>query len=343
MNFAKTGRVTSLAAVSVAAQLALFGLGGVTSASAAAKVPAKTIGVWQSQASGGGEAQTLAAVKAAAKTAGWKLVVTDSNGDPSLMGTTMHSLIAQHVNAIICIYINTGLIAPELAQAKAADIPVISAGFQGTPSKLLTAEYAPSQELEAKLLVARMHANLPHGGTVAPITVSGYYGLNLQTSVLQNEAPKFHFKVLQPVDVPIDNLFAGTTSAGVTVLNGNPKLAALYSELDVDTQNLVPALKQTNRSVPIYGFGAIPGAMPYIREGKAVVVTSDNGESGYLAVNSLLGYWIDKTPIPKTTPTEYAFKYEVVTKANAPSGDTVYPQAQFAKPFLAAWKKKYGI
>jgi ABC-type sugar transport system substrate-binding protein len=340
LRLARTRRIATVAAVGVSAQLALCGL-GVSAASA--KVPTETIGIWQSQASGGGEAQTLAAVEAAAKQVGWKTVITDSNGTPSLMGTTMHSLIAQHVSAIICIYINTALVAPELAQAKAANIPVISAGFQGTPSKLLTAEYAPSQGDEAQLLVARMHKDLPKGGTVAPITVSGYYGLDRQTAVLKAEASKYRFKVLQPVDVPIDNLFAGTTSAGVTVLNGNPKLAALYSELAVDTQNLIPALKQTNRSVPIYGFGAIPGSMPYIRQGKAIVVTSDNGESGYVAMNSLLGYFVNKTPIPKTTPSAYAFKYEVVTKANAPSGNTVYPQAQFAKPFLAAWKKKYGI
>jgi ABC-type sugar transport system substrate-binding protein len=317
--------------------------GTSSSSSGTGKVPTKTIGVWQSQASGAGEQQTLAAIKAAAKTVGWKLVITDSNGSPSAMSSTMESLINQHVDAILAVYINTGLTATQLATAKADHIPVISVGFQGTPSPNVTAEYAPDQAAMAKLLVARMHKDLPKGGTVAPISVTGYYGLDQQQSVLQKEGPGYGFKVLPVVDVPIDNLFAGTTAAGVNVLNGNPDLAALYSELDVDTQNLVPALAQTGRSVPIYGFGAIPEALKYVREGKATVVTGDNGESGYIAINSLLNYWVNKVPIPKTTPKAYAFKYQIVDKANAPSGSVVYPQSQFAAPFLALWKKKYGI
>jgi ABC-type sugar transport system substrate-binding protein len=307
------------------------------------QVPTKTIGVWQSQASGSGEQQTLAAIKAAAKAVGWKLVVTDSNGSPAAMSSTMNSLISQHVDAILAVYINTGLTATQLAQAKSDNIPVISVGFQGTPSPDVTAEYAPDQAAMAKLLLARMHHDLPKGGTVAPISVTGYYGLDQQQSVLQKEGPGFGFKVLPVTDVPIDNLFAGTTSAGVNVLNGNPDLAALYSELDVDTQNLVPALAQTGRSVPIYGFGAVPEALKYAREGKATIVTSDNGESGFIAINSLLDYWINKVAIPKTTPGAYAFKYSVISKANAPAGSVVYPQSTFGAPFLALWKKKYGI
>lgn len=314
-----------------------------SSSSGAKKVPTETIGVWQSMGSGAGLQQTLAAIKSAAAVAGWKLVITDSNGEPNLMGTTMQSLINQHVNAILAIYVDTGATASELAQAKAANIPVISCGFQGTPSPDLTAEYAPNQAAMAKVLVAKMHKDLPSGGIVAPISVSGYYGLDEETSALQKYGTADGFKPLQVLDVPVDNLFAGTTTAALNVLNGNPKLAAMYSELDVDVQNIEPALAQTGRSVPVYGFGAIPEALKYIREGKAVVVAADNAQSGYLAINALLGYFVNKTPIPKTTPSKYAFKYQIVDKADAPSGDIEFPQSAFAAPFLAAWKSEYGI
>jgi ribose transport system substrate-binding protein len=315
----------------------------VSSSSSSKKVPTETIGVWQSMGSGAGIAQTLAAVKSAAAVAGWKLVITDSNGEPNLMASTMSSLVDQHVNAIIAIYVDTGATASELAAAKAANIPVISAGFQATPSPDLTAEYAPNQGAMAKLLVARMHKDLPSGGVVAPISVSGYYGLDEETAALQKSGPADGFKPLQELDVPVDNLYAGTTTAALNVLNGNPKLAAFYSELDVDVQNIEPALAQTGRTVPVYGFGAIPEALKYIREGKAVVVAADNGESGFLAINALLAYFVNKTPIPKTTPSQYAFKYQIVDKANAPSGDIEFPQSAFAAPFLAAWKTAYGI
>jgi ABC-type sugar transport system substrate-binding protein len=346
MKFGRTQRLAALGAVVLTAALALSGCSAPSTPSTSstpAKIPTKTIGIWQSQADGTGEQETLAGIKEAAKVVGWKLVITDSNGDPAAMGTTMQSLISQHVDAILAVFINTGLVAPQLAQAKADNIPVISVGFAGTPAKNLTAEYAPDQSLLAKALLAQMHKDLPNGGSVAPITVTGYYGLDQQLAVLQKQGPALGFTSLQPVNVPIDNLFAGTTTAGVTVLNGNPKLAAIWAMLDVDTQNLVPSLKQTGRTVPIYGFADIPGALQYAREGKATLVGANSNAAGFIAFNSLLAYWIDKTPIPKTTPAQFAFQYKVVNKSNVPATGLIYPLASVAKPFLADWKKAYGI
>ncbi|MGN6326970.1 sugar ABC transporter substrate-binding protein [Pseudolysinimonas sp.] len=338
-------RLAALAAGVLVAALALTGCSTTASTTASAgKVPTKTIGVWQSQADGDGEKQTLAGIKKAAEAVGWKLVITDSAGSPQAMGTTMTSLINQRVDAILAVFINTGLIAPQLAQAKAAGIPVISVGFQGTPAKNLTAEYAAPQADLATALLDQMKKDLPDGGTVAPITVTGYYGLDQQLAVLKKDGPGAGFEPLEAVNVPIDNLFAGTTSAGVTVLNANPKLSAIWSMLDVDVQNLVPALQQTGRQVPIYGFGAIPGSLKYVRSGQAKVVTANSNQSGFIAIDSLLAYWIDKTPIPSTTPDKYKFQFEIVTKDNAPAdGQEVYPLDETAKPFLADWKKKYGI
>jgi ribose transport system substrate-binding protein len=340
-------RTGAIASVVLTAALVLSGCSSTDAgdtASADGSIPTKTIGVWQSQGDGDGEKQTLAAIQAAADAVGWKTVVTDSAGDPQAMASTMQSLITQKVDAILTVYVATGLIAPQLKAAADADIPVISVGYQGTPADNVTAEYAPDQGAQTSMLLERMGEDLPDGGVVAPLAVAGYYGIDQEIEVLNTEAADYNFEPLERVDVPVTDIFGGTTSAAVDVLNGNPDLAALFTTLDIGVQSAVPALTQTKRDVPIYGFGAIPGSLSFVRDGGVTLVTSDGAKAGFIAIDSLLGYWIDGTPIPETTPDEYAFNYTIVDKSNAPAdGTEVYPQDDFAKVFLDSWATKYGI
>ncbi|WP_158507125.1 sugar ABC transporter substrate-binding protein [Subtercola sp. Z020] len=346
MKLGPQRRIGAIASVIVAAALVLSGCSTASApeATSASGLPVKTIGVWQSQASGDGEKQTLSAIQAAADAVGWKTVVTDSNGDPKAMASTMQSLITQKVDAILTVYVATGLIAPQLKAAKAAGIPVISVGYQGTPTDDLTAEYAPDQAEQTTMLLKRMGEDLPNGGTVAPLAVAGYYGIDQEVDTLKSEAGTYKFTPLERVDVPVTDIFGGTTSAAVDVLNANPDLAALFTTLDIGAQSAVPALTQTGRDVPIYSFGAIPGSLAFVRTGEVTLVTSDGAKSGFIAVDALLDYWVNGTAIPKTTPTEDAFEYTIVDKTTAPAdGTEVYPEADFAKPFLDKWKTEYKI
>ncbi|MBU1587172.1 MAG: substrate-binding domain-containing protein [Actinobacteria bacterium] len=347
MKLGTMKRAGAVAAVIVSAALVLSGCSTTETPEAGSSngaVPTKTIGVWQSQGDGDGEVQTLAAIQEAADAVGWTTVVTDSAGDPQKMASTMQSLITQKVDAILTIYVATGLIAPQLQAAADAGIPVISVGYQGTPADNITAEYAPDQGAQTSMLLERMGADLPKGGTVAPLAVAGYYGIDQEVDVLNAEAADYNFTPLERVDVPVTDIFGGTTSAAIDVLNANPDLAALFTTLDIGVQSTVPALTQTNRDVPIYGFGAIPGSLSFVREGGVTLVTSDGAKAGFIAIDSLLAFWIDGTPIPETTPDEFAFQYSIVDKSNAPAeGTDVFPQSEFAKVFLDSWATKYGI
>jgi ribose transport system substrate-binding protein len=347
MKLGITKRTGAIAAVVLTAALVLSGCSTTEepeAATADGAIPTKTIGVWQSQGDGDGEKQTLAAIQEAADAVGWTTIVTDSAGDPQAMASTMQSLISQDVDAILTVYVATGLIAPQLKAAADADIPVISVGYQGTPADNVTAEYAPDQGAQTSMLLERMAADLPDGGVVAPLAVAGYYGIDQEVDVLKAEAADYGFDPLERVDVPVTDIFGGTTSAAVDILNGNPDLAVLFTTLDIGVQSTVPALTQTKRDVPIYGFGAIPGSLSFVREGGVTLVTSDGAKAGFIAVDSLLGYWINDTPIPETTPDEFAFEYSIVDKSNAPAeGTDVYPQDEFAKVFLDKWAADYGI
>lgn len=345
-SFTRGGVIASLV---VTAALVLSGCSGSdaatgSSTSGASGIPQKTIGVWQSQGDGDGEKQTLAAIQQAADTVGWTTVVTDSAGDPQKMASTMQSLITQRVDAILTNYVATGLIAPQLKAAAQAGIPVIAVGYAGVPSDDFAGMYYPDQAEQTTMLLDQMAKDLPEGGTVAPLAVAGYYGIDAEVDTLNEDGPGLGFQPLQRIDVPVTDIFGGTTSAAVDVLNANPDLAALFTALDIGVQSTVPALKQTGRDVPIYGFGAIPGALSFVRQGGVTLVTSDGAKSGFVAIDALLDYWVNGTEIPKTTPEEYAYQYTIVDQSNAPAeGTDVYPQDEFAQPFLDKWKSEYGI
>lgn len=340
MNRAVPLRSQVAAALVAVVALVLTACGSDTETSG--DVPAKTIGVWQSQASGDGQKQTLEAIRTAADAVGWKVVVTDSNGDPQAMQSTMQSLVAQRVDAVLAVYLNSGAVTQQLQAADDAGIPVISVGYQSTPSDDIAAEYAPDQAAQAEILLERMAEDLDDGAKIAPLAVSGYYGIDQELTVLAERAPELDLQALKPINVPITDIFGGTTKAGVDVLNANSDLAALFSAGDFGVQALVPSLEQTNRDVPIYSFGAIPAALTFAREGGVTIVTSDGAKAGFLAVDALLDHWINDAEIPKDAGDD-GFEYELVDETNAPEGDEVFPLEEFSQPFLDRWAEDYGI
>ncbi|MBU2668165.1 sugar ABC transporter substrate-binding protein [Actinoplanes bogorensis] len=308
------------------------------------KAPAKTLGIWQSQGDGEGQVETLAGIKAAADALGWKVVVTDSNGDQQAMQSTMQSLISQKVDAILTVFVASGLIAAQLAQAKAAGIPVLSVGYQGTPNPNITAEYAPDQAEEAKLLLERMGKDLGDKAKIAPIAVQGYYGIDQVMAALEAQKGQYGFNVLQTANAPVADIFNGQTKAASSFLNANPDLSAFYAALDIGPQAIAPALKQTGREVPIYSFGAISSALDAVRSGQAIVATSDGtAKAGFLAIDALLALWVSNTPIPTEIPADQALTYQIIDKTNAPAkGAAVYLLTEISKPFFDSWTTKYG-
>ncbi|GGM25785.1 sugar ABC transporter substrate-binding protein [Micromonospora yangpuensis] len=308
------------------------------------KAPEKTLGVWQSQGDGEGQVETLSGIKAGAEALGWKVIVTDSNGDQQAMQSTMQSLISQKVDAILTVFVASGLISGQLAQAKAAGIPVISVGYQGTPNPNITAEYAPDQAEEAKLLIERMGQDLDQGAKIAPIAVQGYYGIDQVLATLDQQKSQHGFNVLQTANAPVADVFNGQTKAALSFLNANPDLGAFYAALDIGPQAIVPALKQTDRKVPVYSFGAISSALEAVRSGQAIVATSDGTiKAGFLAIDALLALWTNDTPIPTDIPAEDALEYKIVDADNAPAkGSAVYPLADVTKEFTDRWASEYG-
>lgn len=301
----------------------------------------KKIGVMETVGAAEVQQRTLAAVNAAAKEFGWTTQVVDGEGDPQKMQQRLQALVDSKVDAIVLIFPVPAILSQQLAAAKAANIPVVSAGFVADETPLIQAQYVGDQKKMATLLTDRITKDFPDGGDFAIINLPGYVGVDARVNTFESMISS-NYKIVAKQDVPQSDLFGGTTKAAIDILNANPKLTAFFSCCDFGGQAIAPALKQTKRDVPVYSFYAIPSVLDLVRAGKVVVVESDEAKTGAMAIGGLAAHWAKGAALDAKTMLEtYPLRYEVVDKTNAPAaGKDVYPLDEAIAPMIADWKKQ---
>lgn len=317
-----------------------------TSGGGAEVLAGKTIGVMSTVGAAEVQQRTLATIQAGADAFGWTVTAVDGEGDPSKMQSRLQSLVDSKVDAIVLVFPVPGIIGKQLEAAKAAGIPVVSAGFVADETPLIAAQYVGDQVKMATMLTERIKQDNPNGGNFAIINLPGYVGVDARVNTFKDAVSSDpNFAIVAEKDVPQADLFAGTTKAGVDILNANPDLTAFFSCCDFGGQALAPALQQTKRDVPVYSFYAIPSVLDLVRAGKVTVVESDEAKTGAMAVGALAAHWADGAPLDANTDlTAFPLQYQIVDKSNAPAaGEDVYPIDQEMEPFLASWAEKYGI
>lgn len=337
---------SSAAAAPVASSAAASAPAESTSGSGAEALAGKTIGVMSSLGAAEVQARTLATIQAGADAFGWKLTAVDGEGDPSKMQSRMQSLVDSKVDAIVLVFPVPAIIGKQLEAAKAAGIPVVSAGFVADKTPLIAAQYVGDQVKMSTMLTDRIKQDNPNGGKFAIINLPGYIGVDARVNTFKDGVsgdPKF--SIVAEKDVPQADVFGGTTKAGVDILNANPDLTGFFSCCDFGGQALAPALQQTKRDVHVYSFYAVPSVLDLVRAGKVTVVESDEAKTGAMAIGALAAYWADGAPLDANADlTVFPLQYQIVDKSNAPAaGQDVYPIDQEMAPFLAAWKEKYGV
>jgi ABC-type sugar transport system substrate-binding protein len=260
------------------------------------------------------------------------------------MQQRLQSLVDSKVDAIVLIFPVPAILAKQLAAAKAAGIPVVSAGFVADKTPLIQAQYVGDQNKMSTLLTERMTKDFPEGGDFGVINLPGYLGVDQRVNTFKKEMSTKD-KVVAQQDVPQADVFGGTTKAAIDILNANPKLTAFFSCCDFGGQAIAPALQQTKRDVPVYSFYAIPSVLDLVRAGKVVVAESDEAKTGAMAVGALAAHWADGKPFDAAAMLQkYPLQYMVVDRSNAPSaGKEVYPLDQALAPMIADWKSAYGL
>lgn len=306
----------------------------------------KTVGVMSTLGAAEVQQRTLATIQAGADAFGWTLTAVDGEGDPSKMQSRLQSLVDSKVDAIILVFPVPAIIGKQLEAAKAAGIPVVSAGFVADETPLIAAQYVGDQVKMATMLTDRIKQDNPAGGDFAIINLPGYVGVDARVNTFKDGVSGDpNFSIVAEKDVSVSDVFGGTTKAGVDILNANPDLNGFFSCCDFGGQALAPALQQTKRDVPVYTFYAIPSVLDLVRAGKVTVVESDEAKTGAMAIGALAAYWADDAPLDANSDlTVFPLQYQVIDESNAPApGEDVYPIDQQMAPFLASWSEKYGI
>lgn len=124
----------------------------------------RTIGILQLNAQAEVAFRIAEGARIGAETLGWDTIICDSQGDPRKMATCADSFLAQNVDAIVTVAIESGPVMAQLTRAKVSNIPWITMGGGTTPNDLFTAQYAPLETEMSDLLHAYIIKRLPERG-----------------------------------------------------------------------------------------------------------------------------------------------------------------------------------
>ncbi|MCW3039149.1 MAG: sugar transporter substrate-binding protein, partial [Solirubrobacterales bacterium] len=276
---------------------------------------------------------------------GWKSEVIDGKGDPAAWAQAMTTFINEKVDGIVTFAIDPAAILPQLKAAKAAGIPVITAGItvDGPGKDLYAANYAPPDEKFGALLADYLKTKFPSGTEYVDqdlTAVSGAHALITGGDPLMKAAG---FKLVGTKDLNPADLVPQTSKAAVDLTAGHPNAKIMLTCCDFAPPIVVPALKQAGRDkVTIAARYDNPSSMALIRQGAPVVIAAaDSDQSVLIAIGQLLAKKASGTAVdPKADAGKYSFK--MVDKATVPPKGFVYDPATQIAAAVKQWESEYA-
>jgi ribose transport system substrate-binding protein len=331
---------TAATASAVVSATGSSGRAGNTTQAGKVKLPMETIGVMGPVDAAEVIHLGTSASDQAAQALGWKTIHLDPNGDPAKTAADMISLVNSHVNAIVLTVIEPATIEAGLRAAANAHIPVIEtlAGVHASP--LVAATYWTPAVAENELLIADMAKSVPPGSQVAAIYLPQFYNALIAQQLFIASAKQHGWNIVATHDADLTNLVPDVKKAVGDIIRAHPQVKAIFGVGDFCVAGAVPAIEQSHANVKLYSLHGVPSSIQFIKTGLADAEISDYQKGSFIAMDALAAYFAHHTPIPKTTPSQFAFKYEMVTKANAGQGYP-YPTSAILSEFKARWSKLY--
>jgi len=212
------------------------------------------------------------AIEAEAAQFGAKVVSLDANLDVDQQVSQMQTLIDQKVDAIVVYPLDPGALAPIIARAKAAGIPVI--GIQSTLSPTekvsgLTSQVWLGPDKNAYRIAKGIAENTPEAnlgliGFAAPVPYIklivervGYWGKKMGLNILGEEDNK-------------DDSVPGGEAAATGLLGRYPEMNAIFTYNESSALGAYTAVRSSGRqdSVTIYSNNGTTEGLDAVKEGK---------------------------------------------------------------------------
>lgn len=252
---------------------------------------------------------------------GWKTVVTDANNNPNVEQTTMQNFIAQRVDAIIDMYVDSSTIAPQLNAAKAAGIPVIAVSADANPN-LFAADYAGDPKTQAQLTTDYLKSKYSAGTHYAVLNLASVYATSRIVTTAIQHLKAAGFQQVGQFDVNIADLTNSIKSGVLNLVQAHPEVKFVLGCSSICLPVMAPALQQAGYkdvlSIAADDSGDVD-SFAFMHQGMPIVGNVQNLEVSLLiATDQILARAATGSPVNRNADAG-AYKSVIVTKDNAPT------------------------
>lgn len=286
----------------------LIGL-AVGSASADAQEAAgKKIGIAAREITNDYNRDIIAGAEKVLKAAGAEVIVTDGGADPRKHNENIESLINSGVSGIIVQLGDAQQLAPVVAKATAASIPVVTTSV-GSKTEGALADVGGDDALMSAMMSRALLSSIDYQGDVYVFWVPGAPLLETRKRILQAVAADYPKVRLH--EVPTEHSAARVQTQMEDILTANPEagsIAAVWGAYDLLVSGAVEAVRRNERNeIKIASIdGDKVGFQMLLDEDSPFVATvvQDVPRIGSVAAEILLKGMAGETSFPSTSFTD---------------------------------------
>jgi ribose transport system substrate-binding protein len=304
-------------------------------------VPKKTIGYLEVQGASPAAIRMNAELRRAAAVLGWDVNVVDSQGDPAKMASGAQGFVTQGVDAIITQSVAPAAISQGLTAAKSKGIPAIQLGGPNLdPQRLYATTDAPSDEEMTRVVTDAMIRDLGGRGDIVIQTFPANEATAIRDKTLKAMVAETDIRIAASHDVDLSNPIQDSRSSLISMIRANPDTRAFWGDLDFEFATGVQALNGLGkRDVKVYNYYANPDSLDALRRGgpAAAVAESPVQNGGWIALDQLLHFFTEDTPIAQDPFYADQFPVKLVTAANVPRTGDAYPWPDLEPAYVKRW------
>jgi ABC-type sugar transport system substrate-binding protein len=296
----------------------------------------------------------------AAAQLGWTSTVCDGKGTPSQFVACGNSLLAEGVNAIVAVAVESGQITPVITKAKSKGVPVIQVGGGGVPLGTFNGNYGPNEAQAGELLTQALFKKLDTlEEEPVEIDVHNFpakWGSERTEQLEKAVEGQSKIKINQEVVTDAANLVPYTRNTVTTQITQNPNVKAYWFTFDTTGQvgGQVIQSKYAGKEFPekplVATFHGDLATLGLIREGAIDMESDVNYDAAvWEGIDGIAQELARKEPMSTENQPKYPgigdpFTYQIITKENLPEeGQYVMPKWDVPSYFIAKWKAEYGV
>jgi ribose transport system substrate-binding protein len=308
-------------------------------------LPSGTVGVLQIQGAAEAVVRVSDTIEKADSAVGWKTIVTDGKGNPAAMSQAMTDFIARDVDAIITVAVDSPMIAPQIDEAKAAGIPVISAPFTVTdPNHLYTVNMGPSTDGYVESMASYLTEKFPSGAEFISVDVPAVGSAHEFKVGMSDALTGAGFSDEGTADADAGDIVNSFTAATSNLLQAHPDAKVLVSCCDFSPPIQLPLLKSAGKDdVLVTGRFDNLSSLALFADNDNLVLGAANMDTGaLLALDAIYAFKANGTEIP-TFDDQSRYEFAIVDSSNVPASGKFFfdPDEQIAE-FVSEWTAEYS-